>query len=110
MAAADLIAFGATEYGELCLHRHDGTVRIRSRLTRHTDEVMVPLAPGLDVFTRALEAVDRYRNACWHPYPVEGGQTRSGSLLARRTDVDDRLYARGCGPGDRLGALAEEAA
>lgn len=23
---------------------------------------------------RALEAVARYRNACWHPYPVEGGQ------------------------------------
>lgn len=49
-------------------------MHIRSRLTRGADEVLVPLAPDLDVFTRALEAVDRYRNACWHPYPVEGGQ------------------------------------
>ncbi|POX62952.1 hypothetical protein C3492_13750 [Streptomyces sp. Ru62] len=74
VAAADLIAFGTTEYGELYLHRHDGAVLIRSRLTRRTEEVLVPLAPDLDVFTRTLEAVDRYRNACWHPYPVEGGQ------------------------------------
>lgn len=74
VAAADLIAFGVTEYGELYLHRHEGTVHIRSRLTRRGEEVLVPLAPDLDVFTRVLEAVDRYRNACWHPYPVEGGQ------------------------------------
>lgn len=32
------------------------------------------LAPDLDVFTRVLEAVYRYSNACWHPYPVEGEQ------------------------------------
>lgn len=73
VAAEDLIAFGDTEYGELYLHRHDGTVHIRSRLTG-PDDALVLLAPDLDVFTRVLEAVDRYRNACWHPYPVEGGQ------------------------------------
>lgn len=73
VAAEDLIAFGDTEYGELYLHRHDGTVHIGSRPTGH-DAALVLLAPDLDVFTRVLEAVDRYRNACWHPYPVEGGQ------------------------------------
>lgn len=41
----------------------------------------MPLAPDLDVFTRALEAVDRYRNACWHPYPVEGGQEEVTELF-----------------------------
>ncbi|MFF9109706.1 SUKH-4 family immunity protein [Streptomyces sp. NPDC014805] len=87
-AAGDLIAFGDTEYGELYLHRHDGTVHILSRLTRRGDEVLVPLAPDLDVFTRALEAVDRYRNACWHPYPVEGGQEEVAELfLAELADL-----------------------
>ncbi|WP_229898844.1 SUKH-4 family immunity protein, partial [Streptomyces capoamus] len=49
VAAADLIAFGATDHGELYLHRHDGTVHIRSRLTRGGDEVLVlaELAPDL---------------------------------------------------------------
>ncbi|MDO0911309.1 SUKH-4 family immunity protein [Streptomyces sp. DT2A-34] len=74
VSAADLIAFGACEYGELYLHRHDGSVHIWSRLEGPTDGTLVPLAPDLDVFTRILEAVYRYSNACWHPYPVEGDQ------------------------------------
>ncbi|MDF3140171.1 MULTISPECIES: SUKH-4 family immunity protein [unclassified Streptomyces] len=74
MAAADLIAFGTCDYGELYLHRHDGSVHIWSRLDGPTDGTLVPLAPDLDVFTRILEAVYRYSNACWHPYPVEGDQ------------------------------------
>ncbi|MFI7412251.1 SUKH-4 family immunity protein [Streptomyces sp. NPDC049627] len=74
VAAADLIAFGACEYGELYLHRRDGTVHICSQLDGPTKRTLVPLAPDLDVFTRILEAVYRYSNACWHPYSVEGDQ------------------------------------
>ncbi|MCX5093308.1 SUKH-4 family immunity protein [Streptomyces sp. NBC_00365] len=74
VAAADLIAFGACDYGELYLHRHEGSVHIWSRLDGPTNRVLVPLAPDLDVFTRILEAVYRYSNACWHPYPVEDDQ------------------------------------
>ncbi|MFE2265538.1 SUKH-4 family immunity protein [Streptomyces griseosporeus] len=92
VAPADLIAFGDTEYGELYLHRHHGTVHIRSRLTRGGGEALVPLAPDLDVFTRVLEAVDRYRNACWHPYPVEGGQEDVAELfLAELAELDPAL-------------------
>ncbi|MFC8090000.1 SUKH-4 family immunity protein [Streptomyces sp. NPDC057301] len=74
VAAGDLIAVGAFEYGELYLHRHDGTVHIWSGLQGPAKRTLVPLAPDLDVFTRILEAIYRYSNACWHPYPVEGGQ------------------------------------
>jgi hypothetical protein len=72
--AADLIAFGRCDYGELYLHRRDGSVHMWSRLEGPTDRTLVPLAPDLDVFTRILEAVYRYSNACWHPYPVEEDQ------------------------------------
>ncbi|WP_128435293.1 SUKH-4 family immunity protein [Streptomyces cyaneus] len=74
VTAADLMAFGTCDYGELYLHRLDGSVHIWSRLDGPTDKTLVPLAPDLDVFTRILEAVYRYSNACWHSYPVEGGQ------------------------------------
>jgi hypothetical protein len=74
MTASDLITFGTVDYGDLYLHRHDGSVHIWSRLDGVTDKTLVRLAPDLDVFTRVLEAVYRYSNACWHPYPVEGGQ------------------------------------
>ncbi|MFE2316840.1 hypothetical protein ACFXC8_27525 [Streptomyces sp. NPDC059441] len=74
VAAADLIAFAACDFGELYLHRHEGSVHIWSRLDGPTNRVLVPLAPDLDVFTRILEAVYRYSNACWHPYPVEDDQ------------------------------------
>lgn len=74
VTAADLIAFGTCDHGELYLHRHDGSVYIWSRLDGPTDKTLVALAPDLDAFTRILEAVYRYSNACWHPYPVEGGQ------------------------------------
>ncbi|MBT2421257.1 SUKH-4 family immunity protein [Streptomyces sp. ISL-22] len=74
VVAADLIAFGTCDYGELYLHRRDGSVHIWSRLEGPTDETLVPLAPDLDVFIRVLEAVYRYSNACWHPYPVEEDQ------------------------------------
>jgi hypothetical protein len=74
VTAADLVTFGSCDYGELYLHRHDGSVHLWSRLDGPTDRTLVPLAPDLDVFTRILEAVYRYSNACWHPYPVEGDQ------------------------------------
>ncbi|MGI5378632.1 SUKH-4 family immunity protein [Streptomyces sp. CA-251387] len=86
VAAGDLIAFGAFEYGELYLHRHDGTVYIWSRLDGPTKRTLVPLAPDLDVFTRILEAVYRYSNACWHPYPVEGDQEAVAQVFLEEMD------------------------
>ncbi|MGW4753942.1 SUKH-4 family immunity protein [Streptomyces chartreusis] len=74
MSTADLIALGTCEYGELYLHRHAGTVHIWSGLEGPTEGTLVELSPDLDVFTRALEAIYRYGNACWHPYPVEEDQ------------------------------------
>ncbi|WP_371591045.1 SUKH-4 family immunity protein [Streptomyces sp. NBC_00470] len=70
----DLIGFGTCDYGDLYVHGRDGSVHIRSRLEGPTNGTLVHLAPDLDVFTRVLEAVYRYSNACWHPYPVEGEQ------------------------------------
>ncbi|MEU6577321.1 SUKH-4 family immunity protein [Streptomyces sp. NPDC046805] len=86
VAAADLIAFGMCDYGELYLHRRDGSVYIWSRLGGRTDQTLVPLAPDLDVFTRVLEAVDRYRNACWHSYPVEGDQETVAQVFLDELD------------------------
>ncbi|MFE5916926.1 SUKH-4 family immunity protein [Streptomyces sp. NPDC056468] len=86
VAAADLIVFGACEYGELYLHRHDGTVHIWSGLQDPTKRTLVPLAPDLDAFTRILEAIYRYSNACWHPYPVEGSQDWVAHLFLEEMD------------------------
>ncbi|MGX1884814.1 SUKH-4 family immunity protein [Streptomyces sp. NPDC055287] len=86
VAAADLITFGACDYGELYLHRHDGSVHIWSRLDGPTDRVLVSLAPDLDVFTRILEAVYRYSNACWHPYPVEKDQEAVAQVFLDEMD------------------------
>ncbi|MFD7297918.1 SUKH-4 family immunity protein [Streptomyces sp. NPDC059897] len=70
----DLVGFGVCDFGDLYVHGRDGSVHIWSRLEGPTNRTLVPLAPDLDVFTRVLEAVYRYSNACWHPYPVEGEQ------------------------------------
>lgn len=86
VAAADLIAFGACDYGELYLHRLDGTVYIWGRLDGPTKRTLVPLAPDLDVFTRILEAVYRYSNACWHPYTVEGDQEMVAQVFLEEMD------------------------
>ncbi|MFI1731050.1 SUKH-4 family immunity protein [Streptomyces acidicola] len=86
VAAEDLIAFAACDYGELYLHRHDGIVHIWSRLDGPTNQVLVPLAPDLDVFTRVLEAVYRYSNACWHPYPVEEDQEAVSRMFLDEID------------------------
>ncbi|MEU6370745.1 SUKH-4 family immunity protein [Streptomyces sp. NPDC046931] len=86
VAAADLIAFGTCDYGELYLHRHDGSVYIWSRLDGPTNRTLVPLAPDLDVFTRVLEAVYRYSNACWHPYPVEQDQEAVAQVFLDEVD------------------------
>ncbi|EKX65324.1 SUKH-4 family immunity protein [Streptomyces ipomoeae] len=81
VTAPDLIAFGSCDYGDLYLHRHNGSVHIWSRLDGATNQTLVPLAPDLDAFTRTLEAVYRYSNACWHPYPVEGDQEDVAQLF-----------------------------
>ncbi|MDC0766754.1 SUKH-4 family immunity protein [Streptomyces sp. HD] len=86
VTASDLISFGTVDYGELYLHRHDGSVHIWSRLGGATDRTLVPLAPDLDVFTRVLEAVYRYSNACWHPYLVEGGQDAVAEVFMDEID------------------------
>ncbi|MGW3120280.1 SUKH-4 family immunity protein [Streptomyces sp. NPDC001107] len=86
VTTADLIACGTSSYGELYLHRHQGSVHIWSRLDGPTKETLVPLAPDLDVFTRVLEAIYRYSNACWHPYPVEGDQEDVAQLFLDEMD------------------------
>ncbi|MFF4212722.1 SUKH-4 family immunity protein [Streptomyces sp. NPDC001796] len=86
VSATDLIAFGTCDYGELYLHRQDGSVYIRSRLDGPKNRVLVPLAPDLDVFTRILEAVHRYSNACWHPYPVEEDQEAVAQVFLGEID------------------------
>ncbi|MFE0374969.1 SUKH-4 family immunity protein [Streptomyces inhibens] len=68
LAAADLLTLGSSEHGELYLHRHEGGVHIVS-----DDHDLVRLSPDLDHFTRVLEGVRRHMEACWHPYPGEGG-------------------------------------
>ncbi|MDG4864027.1 SUKH-4 family immunity protein [Streptomyces sp. T-3] len=74
VTGGDLLALGSWSYGDLYLHRLDGSVHIASTIDSEQHPTMVRLAPGLDVFIRALEAVYRYANACWHPYPTEGDQ------------------------------------
>ncbi|WP_149826698.1 SUKH-4 family immunity protein [Streptomyces tailanensis] len=86
VVAADLIALGSCEHGELYVHRHDGSVHIWTKLGRKTGEGLVAIAPDLDFFTRALEAVHRYSNACWHPYPVEGGQDSVAQVFLEEMD------------------------
>ncbi|QGV81859.1 SUKH-4 family immunity protein [Streptomyces ficellus] len=100
VAARDLIAFGSAEYGELYVHRHDGSVHIWSNLHGPARAALVPLAPDLDVFTRVLEAVYRYSNACWHPYPVEGDQDAVAELFVDEIEgLAPGLFDRGtpCG-------------
>ncbi|MDQ8702005.1 SUKH-4 family immunity protein [Streptomyces sp. LHD-70] len=70
----DLIALGSCTYGEVYLHGAEGTVHVHGNSDGPSNGELVTLAPDLDVFTRALEAVYRYSNACWHPYPAEGDQ------------------------------------
>ncbi|MFJ7071336.1 SUKH-4 family immunity protein [Streptomyces sp. NPDC098781] len=81
VSASDLIAFGQVDYGELFLHRHNGSVHMWSLLDRKAGGRLVELAPDLDVFIRVLEAVYRYSNACWHPYPVEGSQAAVAAVF-----------------------------
>ncbi|MFE6176769.1 SUKH-4 family immunity protein [Streptomyces sp. NPDC056464] len=83
---SDLIAFGQVDYGELFLHRHNGSVHMWSLLDRKAGGKLVQLAPDLDVFTRVLEAVYRYSNACWHPYPVERGQDAVTAVFLAEID------------------------
>ncbi|MFJ9414423.1 SUKH-4 family immunity protein [Streptomyces sp. NPDC101227] len=73
LKADDLLALGTSDHGKLYLHRHDGTVHIGAALQGREAKgrVLIGLAPSLDVFTRYLEGVHRYANACWYPYPDE---------------------------------------
>ena len=86
VAVTDLITFGTSSYGELYLHRHEGSVHIWSRLDGPAKETLVPLSPNLDIFTRVLEAIHSYSNACWHPYPVEGDQEDVAQLFLDEMD------------------------
>ncbi|MFJ8919464.1 SUKH-4 family immunity protein [Streptomyces sp. NPDC102415] len=62
---SELLLLGTTPHGTLHLHRRDGTVHLihAAECTR--------LSPDLDHFTRLLEGVRRYMDACWHPRPDE---------------------------------------
>ncbi|TJZ42488.1 hypothetical protein FCH28_34345 [Streptomyces piniterrae] len=87
LEASDLLALGSSEHGELYLHRREGTIHISAaadELGATADgEVMVEFAPDLDLFTRCLEGVRRYMNACWHPYPDE---QEMGSMFLMEMD------------------------
>lgn len=74
LEAADLLALGTCEHGDIYLHRRDGTVHISASVHESdaAGAAIVLLAPDLDFFTRCLEGVRRYMNASWHPYPGEG--------------------------------------
>ncbi|MGW1378622.1 SUKH-4 family immunity protein [Streptomyces sp. NPDC002446] len=61
LAATDLLTLGSSEHGELYLHRREGSVHI----VEDGDE-LIRLSPDLDHFTRVLEGVRRYMDACWH--------------------------------------------
>ncbi|MFG2894948.1 SUKH-4 family immunity protein [Streptomyces sp. NPDC048248] len=70
---ADLLSLGTSEHGDLFLHRRDGTVFIALAAQGqdgHSWEA-IEIAPDLDIFTRYLEGIRRYTNACWYPYPDE---------------------------------------
>jgi hypothetical protein len=75
--AADLLTLGTSDHGNLLLRRRDGTVLIalaaqgHGVYAREVIELAPDLAPDLDVFTRYLEGIRRYTNACWYPYPDE---------------------------------------
>ncbi|MCW7990435.1 hypothetical protein XF35_35555 [Streptomyces platensis subsp. clarensis] len=75
--AADLLALGRSVHGALYLHRHDGTVHIAASSAElgEPGPVLVELAPGLEVFTRCLEALRRYLSAVSAPYPGEPDMT-----------------------------------
>ncbi|MFE6936131.1 SUKH-4 family immunity protein [Streptomyces sp. NPDC057699] len=62
---ADLLPLGTTPHGTLHLHRRDGSVHLVHAAER------IRLSPDLDHFTRLLEGVRRYMDACWHPRPDE---------------------------------------
>src|SRR5207245_437277 len=83
---------GSWMYSRLLL---DGTT---GRLVRDTTGGMAePLAGSslhqffgmvrhFDVFTGILEAIYRYSNACWHPYPLEGDQEDVAQAFPDETD------------------------
>ncbi|WP_407547415.1 SUKH-4 family immunity protein [Streptomyces sp. Pv4-95] len=70
---ADLLSLGTSDHGDLFLHRRDGTVFIALAAQGQDGHgwEAIELAPDLDVFTRYLEGIRRYTNACWYPYPNE---------------------------------------
>ncbi|MFF4697779.1 SUKH-4 family immunity protein [Streptomyces chattanoogensis] len=71
LEATDLLILGSSEHGDLYLHRCEGSVHIVDIVGGNWD--LIQLSPDLDHFTRVLEGVRRYMDACWHPYPDEDG-------------------------------------
>ncbi|MER7170584.1 SUKH-4 family immunity protein [Streptomyces mesophilus] len=104
MAADDLLVFAGTDYGKVYLHRREGSVHIWTNTTRPGGvggHFLIRIAPGLDVFTRCLEAVHRYRNACWHPYPDEGDQEDLAQVyLAEMEELAPGLFEPGTPSGE----------
>ncbi|WP_432094918.1 SUKH-4 family immunity protein [Streptomyces sp. bgisy100] len=92
--AADLLLLGSSEHGELYLHRREGGVHIV------TEGECVRLSPGLDHFTRVLEGVRRYMEACWHPRP---GEDATEDFFAEL----DALAPDTLDPGSRSGEVWE---
>ncbi|MEU2794259.1 SUKH-4 family immunity protein [Streptomyces sp. NPDC007100] len=103
LQAVDLLALGTCESGDIYLHRREGTVHICASADDLStpDDVMVELAPDLDLFTRCLEAVRRYMNACWYPYPDEPDMGQM--LLMEMDDLAPDLFD----PDTHSGAIWE---
>ncbi|MDI3404435.1 SUKH-4 family immunity protein [Streptomyces cavernicola] len=101
LSGADLLTLGSSTYGEVYLHRREGSVHVRGNSEGPSDRTLVTLAPDLDVFTRTLEAVHRYSNACWHPYPAEGDQDDVALLLLDElNDLAPGLFDKGTPSGE----------
>ncbi|MBC9711441.1 SUKH-4 family immunity protein [Streptomyces sp. TRM66268-LWL] len=105
----DLLVFARVDYGRLYLHRSAGTVHIWTKVTRPQGvghPFLIAIAPDLDVFTRCLEAINRYRNACWHPYPDEGDQEDLAEVyLAEMEELAPGLFERGTPSGELWSCL-----
>ncbi|WP_199545841.1 SUKH-4 family immunity protein [Streptomyces sp. N35] len=104
VTAADLLAFAGIDYGKVYLHRSEGSVHIWTRTTTPSGSgqpFLIRIAPDLDVFTRCLEAIHRYRNACWHPYPDEGDQEELAQVyLAEMEELAPGLFELGTPSGE----------
>ncbi|MFM9366667.1 SUKH-4 family immunity protein [Streptomyces sp. Da 82-17] len=102
LSGTDLLTLGTCDYGDVFLHRREGSVHVLTRLDGVPGRTLVTIAPDLEVFTRTLEAVHRYSNACWHPYPTEVDQefVRDHHFLDELDERSPGLFDRATPAGE----------